>query len=161
MPTLDSSFTAFLLRAKRCTYAAGAPADAARPSSRQGSRDLGYNEGPYTYLDTYLGGYAFVGEEAVWFEDQPVWGMNYYGSLAPLGDGRAREIPAGFSDFLKQALRQAPEEAPYRGPRRLVEGPFEYRCRWEGAVERFRGDEQIALDGQVIYTLDFHGGMII
>jgi hypothetical protein len=80
--------------------------------------------------------------------------MNYYGAMT------VAEIPEGFSAFLKAALRQVPEDAPYRGPRTWQEGAYAYACRWEGDLGHFRGDEQIWLAGQVIYTLDFHGGAI-
>lgn len=149
----DSQFTAFLLRAKKNTYAAGDAGKVA--SSRPASHDLAYQEGDLAYLDTYLGGFAFIGEEAVWCHDQPLWGMNYSGTMT------CENIPDGFGDFLKLALRGVPAEAPYRGPASFTEGRFTYSCRWEGSLAHFKGEESIALDGEVIYILDFHGGKII
>jgi len=149
----DPEFTNFLLRAKTSTYAAG-DAGAVAPS-RTGSHDLAYREGEWAYLDTYLGGYAFIGEEAVWKDGTPVWGMNYYGTMT------VAEIPEGFGDFLKLALRHVPADAPYRGPAHFEEGCFSYFCRWQGDPAFFSGDESIALDGQEIYVLKFHGGIII
>ena len=152
MTLTDPEFLAFLLRAKKATYAAG---DAGQvSSSRTASHDLAYQEGQWAYLDTYLGGFAFIGEEAVWKGGLPLWGMNYYGSMTVPG------IPDGFGDFLKLALRGVPPEAPFRGPARLEQGRYLYTCRWEGAPDWFRGEEEISLDGQVIYRLYFHGGMI-
>ncbi len=148
----DPQFIPFLLRAKKSTYAAGDAGKAA--SSRTASHDLAYNEGDWSYLDTYLGGFAFIGEEAVWYAGKPVWGMNYYGVMTIQG------MPEGFSDFLKLALRSVPPQAPYRGPEAYEEGSFAYTCRWEGTPARFKGNETITLDGQVIYTLAFHGGEI-
>lgn len=145
-------FISFLLRAKKATYAAG-DAGTVQPS-RTRSHDLAYREGDLSYLDTYLGGFAFIGEEAVWKDGTPVWGMNYYGSMT------ISEIPDGFGDFLKLALRQVPEDAPYRGPTRFEEGQYTYFCRWQGNLERFSGDESITLDGKEIYVLYFHGGTI-
>ncbi|NLG96604.1 MAG: XRE family transcriptional regulator [Chloroflexi bacterium] len=154
----DHEFTPFLIRAKRATYAGGDAESGTRTTpSRQGSHDLVYREGPWAYLDTYLGGFSFIGEEAVWKDDRPVWGMNYYGSMTAAAGGI---IPEGFSDFLKLSLRAVTPEAPYRGPAQLTQGRYTYTCRWTGSPERFRGDEQITLDGVVIYTLDFHGGLI-
>jgi hypothetical protein len=60
---MDSTLLAFLLRAKQATYAAGDEAAWVEPSRPQ-SHDLAYTEGPYHYLDTYLGGFSFAGEEA-------------------------------------------------------------------------------------------------
>jgi hypothetical protein len=153
MASFDNDFIQFLLRAKRATYASGDQGQVF--SSRTASHDLAYREGELAYLDTYLGGFAFIGEEAVWQGEKPLWGMNYYGTMT------VAEIPSGFSDFLKLALRNAPEEAPYRGPANLIEGSFGYLCQWEGSMEMFRGQEQITLDGQEIYRLYFHGGKII
>lgn len=88
----EAEFRAFLVRAKRATYAGKGPE---RAASRPQSHDLYYAEGAYAYLDTYLGGERFSGEEAVWKDGTPVWAMNYSG----------RVTGAGFSgDFLKEAL---------------------------------------------------------
>ena len=145
------AFVQFLIAAKRATYAGSGELE---PPSRPGSKDLGYRAGEYAYLDSYLGDREFVGEEAVWAEGQPVWGMNYYGRLLVEAE------PEGFGKFLKKALRQAPQEAPFRGPSSLQEGRFEYRCNWVGELFWFDGKEEIYLDGNKIYELMFHGGTV-
>ena len=146
-----ASMIPFLVRAKRQTYAAGTlPGGSSRPSSH----DLPYREGDWLYIDTYLGGIHVIGEEAVWLVDRPVWGMNYYGWML------VDEIPEGFSAFLKEALLQVPEQAPYRGPQDFSVGLFAYACRWEGEVGCFRGDESILYKDAVIYRLNSHGGRI-
>lgn len=82
----------FLLRAKRATYAGkGLESISTRPKSH----DLEYVENGLKYIDTYLGGEKFTGEEALWKNDVPFWSMNYCG----------RVIAEGFNgDFLKEAL---------------------------------------------------------
>ncbi len=146
-----NEFAAFLVRAKRAAYASGAePAAGPRPASR----DLPYQEGDWYYLDSYLGGKNFIGEEAVWQAGAPVWGMNYYGWMA------AAEIPPGFSPFLKEALMHVPAEAPFRGPAVYRSGRLAYFCRWEGELRGFHGSEWIEFDGQRVYELRFHGGEI-
>ncbi len=149
---LDPDLIPFLLRAKKSTYAAG-DAGQVEPS-RPASHDLAYEEGEWFYLDTYLGGYAFTGEEAVWKGKAPLWGMNYAGSMTVPG------IPDGFGDFLKLALRAVTAEAPYRGPEHFTQGRYAYLCRWTGSPERFQGEEEIFLDGEQVYHLVFHGGSI-
>jgi hypothetical protein len=148
----------FLIKAKRATYASSDDADqlagAQQPSSRPQSHDLAYREGDLFYLDTYLGGFSFAGEEAVWQKDIPLWSMNYYGTML------VEEIPEDFGHFLKLCLRHLPPQAPYRGPEHFESGRFTYACTWEGEFEHFRGEEKIAFDGAVIYTLSFHGGTI-
>lgn len=151
---LDEALISFLIRAKQNTYAAADTAPVTRASSRPNSHDLGYQEGDLLYLDTYLGGFSFAGEEAVWRAGTPLWAMNYYGTMT------APAIPPGFSDFLKQALRLVPAEAPFRGPREFTQGEYTYRCRWEGGIRRFHGEETIYQNGVEIYSLYFHGGVI-
>ncbi len=144
-------FIRFLIEAKQKTYAGkGQPAESSRPASY----DLPYERGEYYYLDSYLGGFRFVGEEVVWRRGVPVWGMNYYGWMM------VDTTPEGFADFHKRALLKLPVEAPYRGPRYYNEGGFEYRCEWSGVLELFEGHEEILLEGQLLYKLVFHGGTI-
>ena len=121
------AFAAFLLRAKRNTYAG--KGHEAKPS-RAASYDFAYAEGEYTYYDTYLGGERFAGEEAVWHRGKPVWSMNYAG----------RVIGENFSgDFLKEALRRVPHDHPFRGPSIFTKGGYHYHCRTEGEFAWFQG----------------------
>ncbi len=145
---MDRKITAFLIRAKRATYA-GKGAETA--PSRTASHDLIYREDQLTYYDTYLGGRRFAGEEAVWVSGVPYWSMNYAG----------RVTGEGFSgDFLKEALLHVPEDEPYRGPREYKNGDYSYFCDTEGSFEWFQGKEAIEYRGKQIYECCFHGGMI-
>ena len=145
---MDKETAAFLIRAKRATYA-GKGAEAA--PSRPCSHDLIYREGGLTYIDSYLGGDRFAGEEALWRDGVPFWSMNYCG----------RVIGEDFSgDFLKEALKNVPEDMPYRGPEKYSEGYHDYSCEVSGNSEWFQGREVICLRGAVIYECFFHGGMI-
>ncbi|PKO15230.1 MAG: XRE family transcriptional regulator [Chloroflexi bacterium HGW-Chloroflexi-10] len=146
-----NDFIQFLIRAKQNTYAGSGPLTSA---SRTCSKDLAFEEGDFTYLDTYLGDIHFIGEEAVWHLGQPIWGMNYYGRML------VQTIPLGFSECLKEALLQVPSEIPFRGPEEYRSGDFSYQCAVEGGLEWFRGKEYIAHKGQRIYQLYFHGGEI-
>lgn len=141
----------FLIRAKQATYASGRAPDA---SSRPNSHDLHYSEGEYTYIDTYLGGFHFAGEEAVWQKEKPIWGMNYYGKML------VDSIPAGFGEFLKDALMHVPADCPYRGPVEYNDGDYTYHCKVDGEMERFIGEEEIIFLGKPVYWLAFHGGEI-
>ena len=95
----DADFVAFLLRAKRSTYAAHAPEGT---PCRPGSRDLSYAEGSMSYLDSYFGGNSFHGQETVWESGRAIWCMNYSGrTLAPTFSG----------DFLKRALQRGTPDA--------------------------------------------------
>lgn len=148
---LSKDFVSFLMKAKQKTYASGDPADR---TSRPASHDMQYEESPYLYIDTWLGGFHFIGEEAVWQKGQPVWGMNYYGKML------TEKVPDGFSHFLKAALSKIPADAPYRGPAVFIDEDFEYHCAWRGTLLSFEGEEAISYRKQTIYRLSFHGGEV-
>ena len=146
---MEERLLAFLLRAKRNTYAAKA---AESVPSRPQSHDLVYTEEPYLYLDTYLGGERFSGEEAVWQSGTPVWAMNYSG----------RVLGKQFNgDFLKHALLLVPGERPYRGPEFYQEGDLSYSCRVSGTPDWFQGYEAIHFLEALVYECHFHGGSVI
>ena len=139
---------AFLLRAKKSTYAAhGLESTPSRPNSH----DLKYDEDSFAYIDTYLGGKRFAGEEALWIDGLPVWSMNYCGRVL---DSRFE------GDFLKRALLQVPLERPFRGPAAYAEGRMRYLCHVDGNEDWFQGYEEILLDDARIYECFFHGGEI-
>jgi len=138
----------FLIRAKCATYAGkGAETAPSRPSSH----DLEYREGDLMYLDTFLGGERFAGEEALWTGDVPYWSMNYV--------GRVTGTPFS-GDFLKEALLRVPFEKPFRGPQEYSDGDYTYKCEVSGDFEWFQGYETIEYRGAVIYDCYFHGSTI-
>jgi len=146
---MDKNIVEFLLRAKRATYAGDGHESA---SSRPASRDLRYEEGALLYIDSYLGGEKFAGEEALWKDGKPIWAMNYAGRI--LGEGFSR-------DFHLSALRLGTTELPFRGPPRHDEGAYSYECAVEGDASWFSGREEIRFKGARIYECVFHGGEIV
>jgi hypothetical protein len=140
----------FLIKAKRATYAGKGAEDA---SSRPGSHDLHYAEGDLLYIDSFLGGAKFGGEEALWRDNVPFWTMNYYGIVTD------KEHFSG--DFLKEALLHVPEDKPFRGPREFVSGDYKYTCEVRGEFEYFNGKEEIFYHGKKIYECLFHGGEVV
>lgn len=91
------------------------------------SHDYHYKDkNGFTYLDSYLCGECFVGEEVVWLCENPVWSMNYVG----------RVIGENFSgDFLKEVLMQVPAELPFRGPEIYTKGDYHYHCKVDGEFD--------------------------
>lgn len=145
---IDEEVIEFLCKAKRATYA-GKGAETA--PSRPHSHDLQYTENNLKYIDTYLGGEKFAGEEALWRDDFPFWSMNYVGRI----------IADGFSgDFLKECLFLVPKEYPYRGPLVHQNGELKYHCIVNGEFEWFTGYEEIFRNGLKVYECHFHGGCI-
>ena len=145
---MEKNVIDFLIRAKKATYAGkGAEIGSTRPNSH----DLRYVEGPLIYIDTYLGGAKFAGEEALWRDYVPFWAMNYVGRV--VGDGFS-------GDFLKEALLLVPAEQPFRGPLQYRNGNYLYTCDVKGDFHWFYGLEEISLKGGKIYECAFHGGDI-
>ncbi len=145
---MEKRLVEFLMEAKKSTYAGKGPE---AESSRPASHDLQYFEGDLLYIDSYLGGEQFSGEEAVWKDGKPIWAMNYCG----------RTIAEGFSgDFLKQALANVPFDMPYRGPAEYRNGDHLYKCTVKGDFHWFGGYEEIFNDGVKVFECIFHGGVI-
>ena len=138
----------FLCKAKKSTYAGKGPEG--KPS-RPNSHDLEYVEGNLKYIDTYLGGEKFSGEEALWKDDIPFWSMNYIG----------RVLDERFSEnFLKEVLSLVSKESPYRGPVIYQNGQYKYHCIINGEFNWFQGHEEIYFEDIKVYECYFHGGSI-
>ena len=146
-----SSLRTFLVTAKRNTYAAQ---NGKVPSSRKSSKDLAFVENDYYYLDSYFGEKKFSGEEIVYYKDQPVWSMNYYGKMIK------EDILEGFIETLREALQKVSEEKPFRGPEEYIRGKYKYRCSNKGNIDFFNGMESIFYENEEVYRLYFHGGSI-
>lgn len=120
-------------------------------STRLDSHDFTYSNGDYTYHDTYVGGEQFAGEEAVWYKGVAQYAMNYMG----------RVLGQQFSgDFLKEALRMADENMPYRGPEYYASGEYVYKCNVVGDFTWFQGFEEIYWNNEKVYECYFHGGLM-
>jgi hypothetical protein len=158
-PIERDELVAFLIEAKRCTYAAGGSgSEAVVTPVLPGSHQLEYQEGPWLYRDIYFGGAYFVGQEIVYAGSAPVWAMGYAGGFtAAVGDQtESGEIGA----FLQAALRQVPPEQPYRGPALFRHGIYTYVNETEGDVDRFSGVETISRGEEMVYQLRYSGGLL-
>lgn len=148
----DKEFSQFLVTAKQRTYAGGM---AANEEIRSRAHILKFSEGDFIYVDTYFGGFHFIGEEIVSHEERPIWGMNYYGQML------VNEIPDGFNQCLRQALLRVSRESPFRGPEIYRMDTFVYTCSWSGNLKGFKGYEIVSQNGLDIYKLLFHGGEVL
>lgn len=152
----DDALRAFLVEAKRGTYAAGG--DAGRvPSLLAGAHQLEYRSGSWLYRDLYYGSARFAGQETVSVGDAPVWSMVYAGGV-PTGAGVS---PSEVYAFLRLALQRVSAERPYRGPEGWEMGAWRYACAVSGDLWAFEGRERIARDGREVYALVFAGGAIL
>ena len=138
----------FLLEAARNTYAGYGPEC---ESSRPDSHDYRYEKDDYLFIDTYIGGECFSGEEAIWKSGKPVFAMNYSG----------RTLDETFSgNFLKEALRAATKECPFRGPALYQSGEYSYRSNVQGDMTWFQGYEEIYFHEKRVYECYYHGGIV-
>lgn len=120
-------------------------------STRLDSHDFRYEKGDYVYHDTYVGGEQFAGQEAVWKKGKAVYAMNYVG----------RVLSDKFSgNFLKEALRKADINMPYRGPEYYEAGEYVYKAKVSGDINWFQGYEEIYWKNEKVYESYFHGGLL-
>lgn len=139
----------FLITAKKNTYASNNNQD--NTSYRPNSHDLIYENDKYKYHDSYFGGENFIGEEILYKNNIPIWGMNYCGI----------ELNENFSSkFLKEALSNVSIDKPFRGPDIYQDGDYLYICKHNGDFNRFQGIEEIYFHKEKIYECTFHGGII-
>lgn len=93
----------------------------------------------------------FAGEEAIWLDGKIQYAMNYLG----------RVLDQQFSgDFLKEALRKADKNMPYRGPEYFQSGEYTYKCSVTGDFSWFQGCEEIYCNNTRVYECYFHGGIM-
>ncbi len=151
-PSLDNDIEAlvtFKMEASKNTYAGSA--NSCNPS-RLASHDYQFEKDGYLYYDSWLGGENFSGEEAIWKSDVPIYSMNYCG----------RTLDERFSgDFLKEALRAATHELPYRGPEFYESGQYTYKTKVIGTIDWFQGYEEIFWRDIKVYECFYHGGVLL
>jgi len=143
----------FLVRAKAATYVGSGRESI---SCRPGSHDLEFRNGAFHYLDSYFGGADFIGEEVVYFEDKPIWAMNYYGHI--LAPDRITAEETG--QLLKKSLSQLYQQNRFLGGFEYADGRDMYNDTNEGDITTFAGKEWIERDGVRVYELVYHGGLI-
>lgn len=145
---------AFLREANLITYA-NENVKKASPL-RPGSSDYHFEKGDLTYHDTYFGATKFLGEEIVYKNGKPAWGMNYYGFTLD------NEISEGLFDaILRPALISGSgDNIPVRGPKEFINGEWKYTFNADGDLANFTGIEEISKNGKVVYRLYCHGGFI-
>lgn len=141
-------------------------------------------KGKFYFSDESRGDYQFGGTKTVEMDahkaDLPegdwrtIWQMNYFGGVLPefIGD---KKIAEQVESVLRKALSQITIEKPFRGPGHYSEGIGIYNLpEFRGDIKKFKGTEEMGLTevpknyrkrgdtGRYpVYSLDFHGGLII
>ncbi len=143
----------FIVEAKANSYVGRAPHG---ESSRLGSHDIVYGNGRFSYRDSYFGGTDFLGQEVVYFDDEPVWAMNYYGKILEpeLYDGEK----AG--QVILASLGQLYLSGHFLGSSVNHTELGIYHDTNQGDVASFNGYEWIEFANRQVYGLHYHGGLI-
>ncbi len=149
----------FLGKASKETYAGGG--GKVDEPWRKGFNELEYTDGDWCYRDSYTGFLRSWGQEVVWHKDEPYWMCLYGGGM--LGEYMNSSFANETFSFLKKALSAGDKEDRFqpRGPKDFAEGRWKYHCEVTGGIEKFDGHEEISCDGNVVFTHDFVGGLII
>jgi hypothetical protein len=143
----------FVVAAKRAAYVGNGERV---ESSRPGSHDLIFVRPPFSYRDSYFGGTDFLGQEAVWHENAPIWVMSYYGYIT-----RPDLIDATRAGAtIKAALSTMYEEGRFLGGFECTGPHGIYRDISTGGVAHFHGRETIEVGGVEAYALDYFGGLV-
>lgn len=118
------------------------------------STTIPFESGDFKSHDNFFGGEPYGGRTVVFYKDNPVWIMVYYGWVE-----EGQETDPVYK-ILRGALKQMPQEAPFRGPAKYQEGEFTYTNTWNGDVERFEGEEKITQGEKLIYQANYRGGLV-
>ncbi|QQG42960.1 MAG: hypothetical protein HYW15_02005 [Candidatus Giovannonibacteria bacterium] len=164
MIDIDRELVAFVVEAKKYTYAAAESKEEVLPD---GGRKLVFEADGYIYEDIYCGLCEFYGREVAYKKDivnPRKWVMQYSGlipaDLKQLAD--PREIYAD----LKAALREVYFGLPFRGPRLFTGKKFGYFMDAHGDPNFFWGHESLrgpvydfrqSFREELVYFGAFHG----
>jgi len=142
----------FIFAANLSGYAGGKAKNWTKEADR--STTIKFEKGDWLYLDNFYGGEPYGGRTIVFFQNQPIWIMVYYGWVEPTIN------PKEVYPFLREALLQMPQDAPFRGPKKFVSHPYHYLNSWSGDVSRFFGQEKIIGPLQAVYQASYLGGLV-
>lgn len=152
-PELIRDLLNFILLAKQATYVGGGQK---LLPYRLGSHDLQFFKDDWAYHDSYLGESDFIGEEVVYFHGKVVWGMNYFGRI--IRPEMITSAQAGA--IIQQSLSKMYQSDRFLGGYKQSIGEFTYTDTNEGDPLYFTGKEWIDLNGEIVYTLVYHGGLV-
>jgi len=151
IPTL-TELKKFLLSANKAGYAGGESKKWIKEAD--GSTTIPYQEGDFRMQDNYFGGEPYGGRIIVFYKNEPIWIMVYYGYVAEGIDNK------NIYSILRNALKLMPANSPLRGPQKHSEGEYTYINTWTGDADRYSGEEQILKTGEIQYKANYFGGWV-
>ncbi len=142
----------FILDSNRAGYAAG---DLKKwTKENDGSNSITFEKGLWRSHDNFFGGEPYGGRVVIFYENKPYWIMLYYGGVF-----KTEEINTVFG-VLRNALKEMPQEYPFRGPKQYCEMEYGYSNVWNGNVDRFEGKEKIKKKDTLVYQANYFGGLV-
>ncbi len=154
-PFSKEQLLAFLDRAGEATYA-GNGREEAQPE-RPGFIELTYQEGNFSYRDSYTGYYRSRGMEVVRHQERPVWTSMYGGGMT----GGNEELAHDCFEFLKKALRSREKDfVSFRGARLFEVDNWRHAYQQDGDLYEFSGHEEIFYKGRLVFFHRIIGGIV-
>ena len=136
MKLSDKQICEFLVKAKKAGY--GSDNKAKKIKEKNKSKTITFKDKSWLYYDNYFGGEPYGGEEVVFFKNQPVYIMVYYGTVNK-SSKNFKEV----YKFLQEALILTPKDKPFRGPKFYKNRDYAYRNWFSGEITNFSGIEKI------------------
>ena len=143
----------FLVKAKKAGYASGDKINKIKEKNK--SKTITFKDGDWIYNDNYFGGEPYGGREVVFFKNQPVFIMVYYG-LVYEKVNNFKEV----YKFLQEAITLIPTDKPFRGPKKYKRDDYLYENKFIGKLTNFSGKEIVTLKGKKIYEAKYMGGLV-
>ena len=145
----------FIHKAAAKTYAGGGRPE--KNPERKGFIELVYQDGDFSYRDSYTGFTRSRGMEVVRYKGLPIWSSSYGGGMVSGQEHFAKDT----FNFLKKAmLSKEPGSDSFRGPTSLIDNDWKYEYQQEGEVEEFKGYEEIYFKGNLVFFHRIIGGEI-
>ncbi len=152
-PSFLADLHTFIVRAKQATYVGNG---LQLLPYRLGSHDLQYADGPWVYRDSYVGESDFIGQEVVYYQRNVAWAMNYFARIVQ--PEQITSAQAG--SVITQSLSQLYAQGRFLGGWKYQINNLHYVDTNEGDVQYFTGREWIDQDGDMVYELIYHGGLM-
>lgn len=143
----------FVLEANKSGYANSQNSKVTKEKNH--STTIVYKNGDWKMHDNFFGGEPYGGREVIFYKNQPVFIMVYYGKL----EKTIKDVNLVYK-FLQKVLLLCPDDYPYRGPERYTENNLKYVNEWKGEIESFFGEEVIYQANKQIYSARYIGGLV-
>lgn len=149
---IKNSLKRFLIESNKAGYAGGD--DKRWIKEVDGSTTIKYEEGDWKLDDNFFGGEPYGGRLIVSFKNKPFWIMVYYGWVVEDTN------PDMVYKVLRNALKNMPEDAPFRGPKEFKQDNYKYSNNCKGDIEKYSGEEEINYNKNLAYKAFYRGGLV-